>query len=105
MLNSSMNNWGNRQMATKWWQNEVVYQIYPRSFQDTNHDGIGDIQGMITRLDYIRALGVTMICVSPIYKSPMVDMGYDSADYQDIHPRFGSLDDFKLFLSEAKKRH
>ena len=100
-----MNNWGNRQMATKWWQNEVVYQIYPRSFQDTNHDGIGDIQGMINHLDYIRDLGVTMIWVSPIYKSPMVDMGYDIADYQDIDPQFGSLDDFKTFLSEAKKRH
>ena len=100
-----MNNWGNRQMATKWWQNEVVYQIYPRSFQDTNHDGIGDIQGMINHLDYIRDLGVTMIWVSPIYKSPMVDMGYDIADYQDIDPQFGSLDDFKIFLSEAKKRH
>ena len=84
-----MNNWGNRQMATQWWQNEVVYQIYPRSFQDTNHDGIGDIQGMINHLDYIRDLGVTMIWVSPIYKSPMVDMGYDIADYQDIDPQFG----------------
>lgn len=100
-----MNNWGNRQMVTKWWQNEVVYQIYPRSFQDTNHDGIGDIQGMINHLDYIRDLGVTMIWVSPIYKSPMVDMGYDIADYQDIDPQFGPLDDFKTFLSEAKKRH
>ncbi|WP_258088088.1 alpha-glucosidase [Weissella fangxianensis] len=92
-------------MATKWWQNEVVYQIYPRSFQDTNYDGIGDIQGMINHLDYIRDLGVTMIWVSPIYKSPMVDMGYDIADYQDIDPQFGSLEDFKTFLSEAKKRH
>ncbi|KAA8439498.1 alpha-glucosidase [Weissella paramesenteroides] len=92
-------------MSTKWWQNEIVYQIYPRSFQDTNHDGIGDIQGMIDHLDYIQELGVTMIWVSPIYKSPMVDMGYDIADYQDIDPQFGSLDEFKVFLSEAKKRH
>ncbi|KAA8435090.1 alpha-glucosidase [Weissella paramesenteroides] len=91
-------------MNTKWWQNEVVYQVYPRSFQDTNHDGIGDIQGMINRLDYIKDLGVTMIWVSPIYKSPMVDMGYDISDYQDIDPQFGTLDDFKRFLSEAEKR-
>ena len=92
-------------MATKWWQNEVVYQIYPRSFQDTNHDGIGDIQGMIDHLDYIQALGVTMIWVSPIYTSPMVDMGYDIADYQNIDPQFGSLDDFKRFLAAAKERN
>ncbi|CAM4342251.1 Alpha amylase, catalytic domain [Weissella hellenica] len=91
-------------MNTKWWQNEVVYQVYPRSFQDTNHDGIGDIQGMINHLDYIKDLGVTMIWVSPIYKSPMVDMGYDIADYQDIDPQFGTLEDFKKFLMEAKKR-
>lgn len=64
-------------MTTKWWQNEVVYQVYPRSFQDSNHDGIGDIQGIISHLDYIKSLGVTMIWVSPIYQSPMVDMGYD----------------------------
>lgn len=91
-------------MATKWWQNEVVYQVYPRSFQDSNHDGIGDIPGIISHLDYIKSLGVTMIWVSPIYQSPMVDMGYDISDYQAIDPQFGTLDDFKELLNEAKKR-
>ncbi|WP_257607353.1 alpha-glucosidase [Weissella sagaensis] len=91
-------------MTTKWWQNEVVYQVYPRSFQDSNHDGIGDIQGIISHLDYIKSLGVTMIWVSPIYQSPMVDMGYDISDYQAIDPQFGSLDDFKALLAEAKQR-
>lgn len=87
-----------------WWLDEVVYQVYPRSFQDSNHDGIGDIRGIISRLDYIRDLGVTMIWVSPVYKSPMVDMGYDISDYQDIDPQFGSMSDFKELLAEANKR-
>lgn len=87
-----------------WWLDEVVYQVYPRSFQDSNHDGIGDIRGIISRLDYIRDLGVTMIWVSPVYKSPMVDMGYDISDYQDIDPQFGSMTDFKELLAEANKR-
>ena len=87
-----------------WWLDELVYQVYPRSFQDSNHDGIGDIRGIISRLDYIRDLGVTMIWVSPVYKSPMVDMGYDISDYQDIDPQFGSMDDFKELLAEANKR-
>ena len=91
-------------MATKWWQNDVVYQVYPRSFQDSNHDGIGDIPGIISQLDYIKSLGVTMIWISPIYKSPMVDMGYDIADYQAIDPQFGTLDDFKTLLAETKKK-
>lgn len=87
-----------------WWLDEVVYQVYPRSFQDSNHDGIGDIRGIISRLDNIRDLGVTMIWVSPVYKSPMVDMGYDISDYQDIDPQFGSMADFKELLAEANKR-
>lgn len=87
-----------------WWLDEVVYQVYPRSFQDSNHDGIGDIRGIISRLDYIRDLGVTMIWVSPVYKSPMVDMGYDISDHQDIDPQFGSMADFKELLAEANKR-
>lgn len=87
-----------------WWLDEVMYQVYPRSFQDSNHDGIGDIRGIISRLDYIRDLGVTMIWVSPVYKSPMVDMGYDISDYQDIDPQFGSMADFKELLAEANKR-
>lgn len=87
-----------------WWQDEVVYQIYPRSFQDSNHDGIGDIQGVISQLDYIQSLGITTIWLSPVYKSPMVDMGYDISDYQDIDPQFGSLTDFKELLTAANER-
>lgn len=89
---------------TRWWKDEVVYQVYPRSFQDTNNDGIGDLSGVISHLDYLKDLGVTMIWLSPIYKSPMVDMGYDIADYQAIDPQFGTMDDFDELLAEAKKR-
>ncbi|WP_419155556.1 glycoside hydrolase family 13 protein [Weissella minor] len=89
---------------TRWWKDEVVYQVYPRSFQDTNNDGIGDLPGVISHLDYLKDLGVTMIWLSPIYKSPMVDMGYDIADYQAIDPQFGTMDDFDELLAEAKKR-
>lgn len=90
--------------STRWWKNEVVYQVYPRSFQDTNHDGIGDINGITAHLDYLKELGVTIIWVSPVYKSPMVDMGYDIADYQAIDPQFGTMADFDRLLAEAKKR-
>lgn len=90
--------------STRWWKDEVVYQVYPRSFQDTNDDGIGDLNGITQRLDYIKALGVTTIWISPVYKSPMVDMGYDIADYQSIDPQFGTMDDFDHLLAEAKKR-
>lgn len=86
----------------RWWQDEVVYQVYPRSFQDTNNDGIGDIQGIIQRLDYLKALGITMIWISPIYQSPMVDMGYDISDYQAIDPQFGTMADFDELLAKAK---
>lgn len=87
-----------------WWQDEVVYQIYPRSFQDSNHDGIGDIQGVISQLDYSQSLGITTIWLSPVYKPPMVDMGYDISDYQDIDPQFGSLTDFQELLMAANER-
>ncbi len=86
-----------------WWQNAVVYQVYPRSFQDSNNDGIGDIQGIISRLDYIKKLGVDIIWLNPMYKSPNVDNGYDISDYRAIHPDFGNLDDFKELLSQAHK--
>lgn len=89
---------------TKWWHNEVIYQVYPRSFQDSNGDGIGDLQGIISRLDYLQDLGVTMIWLSPIFKSPMVDMGYDISDYQDIDPQFGTMADFDELLAETKRR-
>ena len=89
---------------TKWWKNEVVYQVYPRSFQDTNNDGIGDIQGIISHLDDLKKLGITMIWISPFFTSPMVDMGYDIADYQDIDPQFGTMADFDELMAEAEKR-
>lgn len=85
----------------KWWQDQVAYQIYPRSFQDTNADGIGDLQGIISKLDYLKGLGVTMVWISPIYQSPMVDMGYDISDYQAIDPQFGTMADFDELLAKA----
>jgi alpha-glucosidase len=87
-----------------WWQTEVIYQIYPRSFQDSNGDGIGDLQGIISRLDYLQELGIGAIWLSPIYPSPMCDFGYDVSDYVAISPEFGSMDDFKRLLSEAHRR-
>ena len=91
--------------SKKWWQNSVVYQIYPRSFQDSNGDGIGDIQGIIKRLDYLQELGIDAIWLSPVCKSPQDDNGYDISDYQDIDPMFGNLDDMEQLISEAKKRN
>lgn len=90
--------------TTSRWQDEVIYQVYPRSFQDTNDDGIGDLPGIISHLDYLKSLGVTMVWISPIYKSPMVDMGYDIADYQAIDPQFGTMADFDTLLREAEAR-
>ncbi len=84
-----------------WWQNSVVYQVYPRSFQDSNHDGIGDLKGIISRLDYIKKLGADIIWLNPIYRSPNVDNGYDISDYRVIDPTFGSLTDFKELLTKA----
>lgn len=89
----------------KWWQNSVVYQIYPRSFQDSNGDGIGDIQGIIKRLDYLQELGIDAIWLSPVCRSPQDDNGYDISDYQDIDPMFGNFDDMEQLISEAKKRN
>ena len=77
-----------------WWRGGVVYQIYPRSFQDSNNDGIGDIKGITNRLEYISNLGVDAIWISPIFTSPMKDMGYDVSDYRDIDPLFGNIRDF-----------
>jgi alpha-glucosidase len=88
-------------MTALWWQTCVIYQIYPRSFQDTNDDGIGDLKGIEQRLDYLVSLGVEAIWISPIYPSPMVDFGYDVADYCDVDPRFGTLADFDDLLMEA----
>ena len=87
----------------KWWQQGVIYQIYPWSFMDSNGDGIGDLQGIRSRLDYLAWLGVDAIWMSPIFPSPMADFGYDISDYRAIDPRFGSLDDFDLLLSDAHR--
>ncbi|HPT83047.1 MAG TPA: alpha-glucosidase [Limnochordia bacterium] len=88
----------------KWWQERVVYQIWPRSFQDSNGDGIGDLQGIISRLDELKDLGVGIIWLSPIYPSPNVDYGYDISDYKAINPEFGTMEDFHQLLAEAEKR-
>ena len=91
-------------MTALWWQTCVIYQIYPRSFQDTNDDGIGDLKGIEQRLDYLVSLGIEAIWISPIYPSPMVDFGYDVADYCDVDPRFGTLADFDDLLMQAHRR-
>lgn len=88
----------------KWWHGKVAYQIYPKSFYDTNGDGIGDLQGIIAKLDYLKELGINLIWISPIYKSPFVDQGYDISDYYGIAPEFGTMEDFDELLAEAKKR-
>jgi len=88
-----------------WWKNAVVYQIYPRSFQDSNGDGIGDLKGIITRLEYLENLGIDAIWLSPVCTSPQDDNGYDISDYQDIDPMFGSLEDMEQLITEAKKRN
>src|SRR5690625_5096204 len=87
-----------------WWRGAVIYQIYPRSFQDTNGDGIGDLPGIIERLDYVASLGVDAVWVAPFFTSPMADFGYDIADYRDVDPLFGTLADFDRLLAEAHKR-
>ena len=92
-------------MDNKWWKKAVIYQVYPKSFQDTNDDGIGDLPGIISRLDYLEDLGVDAIWLSPVYRSPQDDNGYDISDYQDIDPIFGNLDDMDRLISEAKKHH
>lgn len=90
---------------SEWWKNEIAYQIYPRSFKDSNHDGIGDIQGIIEKLDYLEDLGVTLLWLCPIYKSPMDDNGYDISDYYDIHPEFGTMHDLEELIEKAKERN
>jgi len=89
----------------KWWQDKVAYQIYPKSFCDTNGDGIGDLRGIISKLDYLKELGVDIIWLSPIYCSPMVDQGYDISDYYNIDPQFGTMEDMDELLREAKARN
>ena len=92
-------------MQKSWWQEAAVYQIYPRSFQDSNNDGIGDLQGIISRLDYIKNLGVDVIWLCPVYQSPNYDNGYDISDYQKIMEEFGTMEDFDELLKEAHQRN
>lgn len=91
-------------MVKKWWNDKVAYQIYPKSFCDTNGDGIGDLRGVISKLDYLKELGIDIIWLSPIYQSPFVDQGYDISDYYKIAEEFGTMEEFDELLSEAKKR-
>lgn len=92
-------------MTKKWWHDKVAYQIYPKSFYDSNGDGIGDIPGIISKLDYLQDLGVDIIWLSPCYPSPLADQGYDISDYYNIDPRFGTLEDMERLIAEAKKRN
>ncbi|MGZ3645468.1 MAG: alpha-amylase family glycosyl hydrolase [Ktedonobacteraceae bacterium] len=88
-----------------WWQSGVIYQIYPRSFFDSNRDGVGDLPGITSKLDYLQWLGVDAVWISPMYPSPMADFGYDISDYTDVHPLFGTLQDMDILLDEAHKRN
>ncbi len=91
-------------MQRKWWHEKVAYQIYPKSFYDTNGDGIGDLRGVIEKLDYLQELGVEIVWLSPCYVSPLADQGYDIADYYNIDPRFGTMEDMDELIAEGKKR-
>jgi alpha-glucosidase len=88
----------------EWWQRGVIYQVYPRSFQDSDGNGVGDLRGIVGRLDYLQWLGVDALWLSPIYPSPMADFGYDISDYTDIDPVFGTLADFDALLTEVHRR-
>ncbi|MDE6619592.1 MAG: alpha-glucosidase [Lachnospiraceae bacterium] len=92
-------------VSSKWWQRAVIYQIYPRSFADSNGDGIGDLQGIIAKLDYLETLGIDAIWLSPVCRSPQDDNGYDISDYRDIDPMFGTLADMEELIEEAQKHH
>ena len=91
-------------ITKKWWHDKVAYQIYPKSFLDTNGDGIGDLRGIISKLDYLKDLGIDILWISPIYCSPFVDQGYDISDYYGIDPTFGDMETFDELLREAEKR-
>src|SRR5438094_8109541 len=86
-----------------WWQHAVFYEIYPRSFADSNNDGLGDLNGITSKLDYLRSLGIDAIWLTPCYPSPQVDFGYDISDYRNIDPKYGTLADFDKLVAEAKK--
>src|SRR5919109_1224353 len=88
----------------RWWQRGILYQIYPRSFFDSNGDGIGDLPGILAKLDYLQWLGVEALWLSPIYPSPMADFGYDVSNYIEIHPIFGTLEDFDTLLASVHRQ-
>lgn len=88
----------------KWWKEGTVYQIYPASFKDSNKDGIGDISDIISKLDYLCQLGIDIIWISPHYKSPQVDMGYDISDFEDVHKHYGTRTDCELLIHEIHQR-
>src|ERR1700744_1968475 len=88
----------------EWWKSAVIYEVYPRSFQDSNGDGVGDLQGILSRLDYLAELGVDTVWISPIYPSPMADFGYDISAYCGIDPLFGTMADFDRLLEELHRR-
>lgn len=90
--------------AYEWWKEVVVYEIYPASFKDSNDDGVGDIQGIVSKLDYLRDLGVDVIAICPHYKSPQIDMGYDISDYNDIHEPYGTLEDAQILIDAVHAR-
>ena len=91
-------------MEKKWWKESVVYQIYPKSFKDSNGDGVGDIRGIIQKLDYLKELGVNVLWISPMLESPQDDNGYDISDYRRIYKEYGTMEDYEELLSEAHKR-
>lgn len=91
-------------LKKKWWQKEVIYQIYPKSFYDSNNDGIGDIKGITQKLDYLQSLGITMVWICPVYKSPMADNGYDISDYYQLNPEFGEMKDLDELIEKAKEK-
>ena len=100
-LQSAINPLANAENNREWWREAVIYQIYPRSFMDSNGDGVGDLPGITSKLDYIAALGIDIIWISPFFTSPMRDFGYDVADYCDVDPLFGTLADFDDLVVRA----
>ncbi|MFV2015939.1 MAG: alpha-amylase family glycosyl hydrolase [Candidatus Heimdallarchaeota archaeon] len=90
-------------LIDEWWKSGIIYQIYPRSFADSNNDGIGDLRGIINKLDYLKWLNIEAIWLSPFFKSPMKDFGYDVSDFKDVDPIFGTMEDFNVLLRNIKQ--